>query len=178
MIKISFLLAKDYFLPHITSGLKVSTPIMNLPPPVLRNAFVGAGQKGVILISIGGIGSADKGLAFFPQNEAEMPIHRAATGLFPCISLRASLLGIPPGPMKELWPCDDEYNPLLACAWNGLEYRDPLPIAKNWGVARWSPRKAESLLPRDFPAMLISRAMIPKNERLFQGEFLFAAGGK
>jgi len=58
-------------------------------PPVLRNAFGGAGQKGVILISIGGIGSADKGLAFFPPNEAEMPIHRTGAGLFPCISLRA-----------------------------------------------------------------------------------------
>jgi len=48
--------------------------------------------------------------------------------------------------MKELWPCDDEYNILLACAWNGLEHRDSLPTAKNWGVVSQSKESKERLL--------------------------------
>ena len=38
--------------------------------------------------------------------------------------------------MKEPPPCDDEYNTLSACAWNHLEYRNSLPISKNWGWAK------------------------------------------
>jgi hypothetical protein len=40
-----------------------------------------------MIISTGGIGSSDKGLAIFPQNVAAVLINRAATGVSPYISL-------------------------------------------------------------------------------------------
>jgi len=73
-----------------------------------------------MLISTGGIRSADEELTFFPQNGATVPINqagiaRSARPLHPSAPL---MLGIPPGPMKEPAPCDDEHNTLLVWAWS------------------------------------------------------------